>query len=441
MILQGNQRGGARDLALHLLKDENDHVEVHELRGFVADDLAGALNEAYAVSLGTKAKQFLFSLSLNPPPEENVSTADFEAAIGKVEDKLGLINQPRAIVFHEKKGRRHCHAVWSRTDTEKMKAIHLPHTKRKLQEVSRELYIEHGWQMPRGFINSQERDPRNFTLAQWQQAKRIGKDARDIKAALQDCWAISDNQSAFRQALKERGYILANGNRGFVAVGYSCEVFAISKWVGIRAQDVRAKLTDKECLPDVDQAKDQMARDMQARLTTLQNQQNEAIQVRERAIQQKRQQTVEHHKAERQKLKEAQAQRWQDETRERQDRFSKGLRGLLDRITGRRQQIKRENEAQAYEAIRRDQQERDTLIFHHLEQRRQVQGRLERLEDFRQNHSQVLSRDIGQFKEIQQKKRESFDFKQSASPLSERDCSVSDFKSKMRNRDGPNRER
>ncbi|MFK7828758.1 MAG: hypothetical protein AB8B57_03155 [Congregibacter sp.] len=65
MILHGNQRGGARDLALHLLKDENDHVEVHERRGFVSDNLVSALNEAYAISKGTKAKQFLFSLSLN----------------------------------------------------------------------------------------------------------------------------------------------------------------------------------------------------------------------------------------------------------------------------------------------------------------------------------------------------------------------------------------
>ncbi|WP_347264263.1 hypothetical protein [Nitrobacter sp.] len=46
MILVGNQRGGAKDLALHLLKEENDHVEVHELHGFAARDLRGAFNEA-----------------------------------------------------------------------------------------------------------------------------------------------------------------------------------------------------------------------------------------------------------------------------------------------------------------------------------------------------------------------------------------------------------
>ena len=74
MILQGNQRGGAKDLALHLVKEENDHVEVHEIRGFASDNLTGALNEAYAVSRGTKCKQFFYSLSLNPPPKETVWT-------------------------------------------------------------------------------------------------------------------------------------------------------------------------------------------------------------------------------------------------------------------------------------------------------------------------------------------------------------------------------
>ena len=105
---------------------------MHELRGFVSDDLVSALNEVHAVSRGTKAKQFLFSLSLNPPPKENVSTQSFEAAIARVEAKLGLESQPRAVVFHEKEGRRHCHAVWSRIDTQAMKAIPLSFSKLKL---------------------------------------------------------------------------------------------------------------------------------------------------------------------------------------------------------------------------------------------------------------------------------------------------------------------
>ena len=43
MILVGNQRGGAKDLALHLLKQENERVEVHELRGLASENLVWCL--------------------------------------------------------------------------------------------------------------------------------------------------------------------------------------------------------------------------------------------------------------------------------------------------------------------------------------------------------------------------------------------------------------
>lgn len=75
---------------------------MHELRGFVSDHLLGAFDEVRAICRGTKAKQYLFSLSLNPPPNEQASTQAFENAIEAAEKRLGLSNQPRAIVFHEK---------------------------------------------------------------------------------------------------------------------------------------------------------------------------------------------------------------------------------------------------------------------------------------------------------------------------------------------------
>ncbi|MCD1625260.1 MAG: hypothetical protein ACU0B7_07855 [Paracoccaceae bacterium] len=46
-------------------------------------------------------------MSFNPPEGANASIEDFEKAIEQVEAKLGLEGQPRAIVFHEKDGRRH----------------------------------------------------------------------------------------------------------------------------------------------------------------------------------------------------------------------------------------------------------------------------------------------------------------------------------------------
>ncbi|MBU3036481.1 relaxase/mobilization nuclease domain-containing protein [Tritonibacter mobilis] len=158
MILKGSQRGGAKQLGLHLLKTaENEHVEIHDVRGFMTDDVVGALREAEAVSKGTKCRQFLFSVSLNPPESESVRIETFEQAIAAIEEKHGLTDQPRVIVFHEKEGRRHCHAVWSRIDAETMTAKPLPFFKNKLMEVSKQLYLEHGWQMPRGLKTAQER--------------------------------------------------------------------------------------------------------------------------------------------------------------------------------------------------------------------------------------------------------------------------------------------
>ena len=87
----------------------------------------------------------------------------------------------------KKEGRRHAHVVFSRIDGETMTAIHLPHTKRKLVALTRELYIEHGWKLPDGLVNKRLRNPRNFSLAEWQQAKRIGKDPRSDKSRLTGC--------------------------------------------------------------------------------------------------------------------------------------------------------------------------------------------------------------------------------------------------------------
>jgi len=63
MILKASQRGGGRDLAVHLLKPENEHVEVHEVRGFCSETVLGAFKEAQAVARGTSCQQYISSPS------------------------------------------------------------------------------------------------------------------------------------------------------------------------------------------------------------------------------------------------------------------------------------------------------------------------------------------------------------------------------------------
>lgn len=220
MIIKASKRGGARQMAKHLMNGEqNEHVRVHEVSGFASETIGGALNEIHAISKGTRCSRFMFSLSLSPPQNEKVPVAAFEDALTKIEKKLGLENQPRVIVFHEKHGRRHAHCVWSRIDAKEMKAIDQPFFKNKLKDISKQLYLDHGWQLPKGFIDKSQKNPLNFTRAEWQQAARTNQNPKTIKANLQQCWARSDDKKSFEQALLESGYWLAKGDkRGFVAI-------------------------------------------------------------------------------------------------------------------------------------------------------------------------------------------------------------------------------
>src|SRR6056297_112626 len=136
MILKAKERGNAPQLARYLLAmKDNEHVELHEVRGFISDDLVEAFGEADAIARGTRCEKHLFSMSFNPPEGANAAIEDFEKAIEQVEAKLGLEGQPRAIVFHEKDGRRHAHAVWSRIDTDQMKAIKIDFYKSRLTTI------------------------------------------------------------------------------------------------------------------------------------------------------------------------------------------------------------------------------------------------------------------------------------------------------------------
>ena len=375
MILTGSQRGGARQLAAHLLSTENDHVTVHEVRGFATSDLTGAFVEAHAVSKATKCRQFLFSLSLSPPPEADVPTSVFEDAVRQVEEKLDLTGQPRAIVFHEKHGRRHAHVVWSRIDAETMTAKQMSFYKTKLRDVSKSLYREHSWDMPKGLADSTKRDPRNFTLHEWLQAKRSEQDPRDIKEALQDAWRISDTKDAYEHALGERGYKLARGDRrGFVVIDYESNIYAVPRWTGIKTKEVRARLGPESDLPSIDEQKTAFVEELVPRIE-IHRQEAKAIRDKElQAYKDKRQALLERQKQERLDQTKRQEKRARAEQAERQSRYRNGLRGIVDRVTGRHARIKAVNELELFTCLQRDQRERDELIFKHIEARQNLEA-------------------------------------------------------------------
>jgi len=95
MIPKASQRVGGQDLATHLLNAlDNEYVEVAEVSGAAASDLHGAFAEWEAIATGlTKCREYLYSLSVNPEPGQQLTRAQYLDYAERVEKKLGLQGQ------------------------------------------------------------------------------------------------------------------------------------------------------------------------------------------------------------------------------------------------------------------------------------------------------------------------------------------------------------
>ncbi|MCG3266269.1 relaxase/mobilization nuclease domain-containing protein [Yoonia sp. I 8.24] len=410
MILKGSQRAGATALADHLMNDrDNDHVFLLELNGFISDDLNGALLETHAISKATQCKQFMFSLSLNPPKDHIATEEEFLDAADRAEKLLGLDGQPRAIVVHEKEGRRHAHAVWSRIDADEMKAINLPHFENKLRDLSRDLFLDHGWVLPDGLATYGNKSPLNFTLEEWQQAKRQGLDPREIKQAFQQAWERCDNQIGFKNALEDRGYFLARGDRrGFVALDVDGNVHSIAKWAGLKAKDVNAKLGSPENLPSVDvtqsNIRSKVSHQMRDYIGQIKDRQNGDLD----PLRDQLSDMNNAHRSERNKLNDGQSNRWTEETKVRSDRLNKGLRGLFDRLTGTHRGIQNSNAKEALACSKRDQKQRDFMVLEQMKERRALQREFQKLRRKHMKDREVIAQKVKQALKVNQSQSHQF---------------------------------
>lgn len=397
MIFIGNQRAGGTQLAQHLLNDrENDHVTVYELRGFVSDTLHGAMKEAQAISLGTRCKQYLYSVSLNPPEAEVVHDDVLVAAADEIENRLNLAGQPRALIFHEKNGRRHAHCVWSRIDPQSMTAINLSHPKLELKSLSQQLYQQNNWQMPSGLVDPAQADALSYGRQEHEQAVRMGRDPKRLKATFRLCWETADSKTAFEHALRSAGYLLARGDRrGFVAVDQDGEVLSLSRWLGIKTGELKLRLGDPKSLSSIAQAqeierKEQHTASLKEKLRSLKAEHTQTMQdLKAEVVTLKNQQ-----RSEREQLAEVHDNRILDQARANAAAYREGILGLWDRVTGWHKWTKEKNNFAMAAVVERNEIERFELIQQQLGVRRYLQRRIKQSNNQYENAIAAVQRDL-----------------------------------------------
>jgi hypothetical protein len=272
-----------------------------------------------------------------------------------------------------------------------MKAVQMSYFKRKLNDISKSLYLDNDWKLPKGFIDKKQKNPLNYSRAEWQKAKRTRQNPQYIKAALQECWNASDSKCAFENALMERGYFLAKGTKSrFVAVDVHGEVYSLSRQLGVKIEDIKSKLGEQADLQNVEDAKQKIG----AKLATLFSAHGDELNLKHYKLLQpvlrEKERMVLQHKSLRAKLDARQKTRWAQEDLERSMRLRKGFKGLWDRLTGTYQRTRKRNEVEASSKIRRDVSEKERLIHAQLSERRTLQRRLRLLQEDLHNEKAEL---------------------------------------------------
>lgn len=407
MIIKASERGGARSLANHLTNtNDNEHVELYEVRGLIGSSLHAALLEIDGVSQGTQSKKPFFSTSFNPPQDEDVSYDQFMDAFDQLEQKLGLSDQPRVVIFHEKENRRHAHVVWSRVDIDNMKVINMSHFKNKCTDISRQLYLEHGWDMPKGLIDKRERDPFKLTNVEWQQLKRQGIDPKEIKLLCQDAWKHSDDLKSFKRALEERNLFLAQGDRrGFVVLDNSSKVYSLSRYGGIKTKELKNRLGSPESLPTVTttQAKISlgMNSEIRSRIAMLKRQHEQEIQ----PLKDKKAELVRVQRAERRELADQQRVKRHILAKEGRDKFRRGVMGFFDKVTGREKRIRLINQKETAKLRQKQKQARQELVFRHGDVRAVLQGEFKQVRGKQRDERTLLAKRIHEYRSMQERER------------------------------------
>lgn len=244
MVINGHSRSNGTFFSKHLMKSEdNERVEVKEIRGLMAQDVKEAFLEMRMIAAGTGAKNYFYHVNINPREDEQLTAEQWHVAVDTLEKNLGFEGHARFIVEHEKNGRTHQHVIFSRVNPDTMTTVSDSFNYQIHTQTAREL--EQMFDLaPVVMPPPPERD----RFKDWEtfRAQESGIDPKEMKAEITELWQQSDSGGAFSAALQEKGYLLARGDRrDFVLIDPTGDIHSLARRIdGAKAADIRAKMGD-----------------------------------------------------------------------------------------------------------------------------------------------------------------------------------------------------
>ena len=263
MVINGASRRNVRFWVKHLQNDaKNDRAELREVHGLAADNLADALHEMEDDARQTRCKNFMYQANFNPAPGEHLNEHQWDRVFEIFEEHRGIpAGQPRVVIEHEKEGRVHRHVIWSRIIGEEGRAwpdsLDAKICHAAAREIERELGLERTVS-PLDKDREGPRPPRAPKSYEMFRGLRNEIDPRDVTAEVTAIFRESLNAADFMAGLKQHGYDLVQGNRGYCILDRAGDVHSLPRRIeGINTKELRMFMRDidLEALPTVEQAK------------------------------------------------------------------------------------------------------------------------------------------------------------------------------------------
>jgi len=243
--------------------DTNERVSILEIQHPVAD-----LHDAFfcwqTLSEGSRGKKGLYHANIDPAEQYTLTPEQQKRAVDVLEEVLGFQGQDRVVVMHEKHGRAHLHVVWCRMDYETGTLRSDSQNYLKHEEASLRLEREFGHEIVPGKHAKRDREkqpefPRqDYDFFEAQTAERSPVTVEDRKEQIQELHAAAADGQTFKTALEEAGYILAQGDRGYLVVDQAGVYSVLSKNLqGMKKAQVDAFMADVplDRLPTIEEAK------------------------------------------------------------------------------------------------------------------------------------------------------------------------------------------
>ncbi len=245
MIIYGNRRGNAKQLAEHLLKtEENESVKIVDINGFSfhapsGKNLEKALNRMERQGYAKGNAINLYHVFFAPMPGETLKPEQVKFMMQYYAMRQGLEDHQFVVVEHWKKGKQHFHAAFNVTNSVTGNNAALKYDGKRNRVISREIEKILGLSSP----SPKGKAPKH---ADMQRGKRGGLDPRAMTAEVTQIFNQSETGAEFVKKLAAAGYDMARGRNGsLVLVDKQGDIHGLLRRIkGVRLVNLRRKFPD-----------------------------------------------------------------------------------------------------------------------------------------------------------------------------------------------------